>query len=397
MRELEVLGSGHLKLDFAEWKDFFEQELVEQVRAQLKALIEKALEAERDYHLQLSYYEHAPQCRLDYRNGYYFRDFLTTLGRLARLRIPRSRRGYRSQVLPRYQRRPQAVNELIRQAFLRGISTRQVGQVLQPVLGEAYSAQTVSNIIRDLDQQVEQFRRRPLRDQYVYLFLDGVVLKVRDLHRHMRRRVILVAYGITTTGRRELLAYQFAVNGESETSWTAFLQDLFLRGLEGSHLRLIITDGGKGLAAALPLVFPAIPVQLCWAHKLRNIADKVPRREGSCVAEAAAIYRAASKSEALAAFRHWKQHWQYRRPQAVACVERDLEALLHFFDVPAGHWKKVRTTNVIERAFREVRRRTRPMSSFTNLASCDRIVFGVLTHLNSSWERKPLPEFTQNA
>ncbi|HVH72199.1 MAG TPA: transposase, partial [Candidatus Dormibacteraeota bacterium] len=97
------------------------------------------------------------------------------------------------------------------------------------------------------------------------------------------------------------------------------------------------------------------------------------------------------------AFRHWKQLWQYRRPNAVACVERDLEALLHFFDVPAGHWKKVRTTNVIERAFREVRRRTRPMSSFSNLASCDRIVFGVLTHLNRSWERKPLPEFTQNA
>src|SRR5690242_12123140 len=154
MRELEVLSDGHLKLDFAEWKDFFEQELLEQVRSQLKALIEKALEAERDYHLQFDYYEHAPQCRLDYRNGYYFRDFLTTLGRLARLRIPRSRRGYRSQVLPRYQRRPQAVNELVRQAFLRGISTRQVGQVLQPVLGEAYSAQTISNITRDLDQQV---------------------------------------------------------------------------------------------------------------------------------------------------------------------------------------------------------------------------------------------------
>jgi putative transposase len=397
MRELEVLSDGHLKLDFAEWKDFFEQELLEQVRSQLKALIEKALEAERDYHLQFDYYEHAPQCRLDYRNGYYFRDFLTTLGRLARLRIPRSRRGYRSQVLPRYQRRPQAVNELVRQAFLRGISTRQVGQVLQPVLGEAYSAQTISNITRDLDQQVEQFRRRPLRDHYVYLFLDGVVLKVRDVHKHMRRRVILVAYGITTTGQRELLAYQFALNGESEISWTAFLQDLFLRGLQGNHLRLIVTDGGKGLAAALPLVFPSIPVQLCWAHKLRNIADKVPRREGSCVAEAAAIYRAASKSEALRAFGHWKQHWQYRRPNAVDCVERDLEALLHFFDVPAGHWKKVRTTNVIERAFREVRRRTRPMSSFTNLGSCDRIVFGVLTHLNRSWEHKPLPEFTQNA
>ncbi len=83
-------------------------------------------------------------------------------------------------------------------------------------------------------------------------------------------------------------------------------------------------------------------------------------------------------------------------PRGVACVERDLDSVLHFFEVPSGHWKKVRTTNVIERAFREVRRRTRPMSSFSNPASCDRIVFGVISHLNRSWERKPLPEFTQN-
>jgi len=91
----------------------------------------------------------------------------------------------------------------------------------------------------------------------------------------------------------------------------------------------------------------------------------------------------------------WKQHWQHRRPNAVACVERDLDALLNFFAVPQAHWIKVRTTNVIERAFREVRRRTRPMSSFSNLGSCDRIVYGITSHLNRSWERKPLFKFTQ--
>jgi len=105
MRELEVLGNGHLKLDFADWKEFFENEMTEQVRSQVKQMIEQALEAERDYYLQLGYYEHAPVCRLDYRNGYYFRDFVTRLGLLRRLRIPRTRKGFRSQVLPRYQRR----------------------------------------------------------------------------------------------------------------------------------------------------------------------------------------------------------------------------------------------------------------------------------------------------
>jgi Transposase, Mutator family len=110
-----------------------------------------------------------------------------------------------------------------------------------------------------------------------------------------------------------------------------------------------------------------------------------------------AIYRAANRRRAERAFRRWAKRWQKPRPKAVACVERDLEQLLNFFSMPQQHWKKVRTTNVIERAFREVRRRTRPMSSSTNPASCERIVFGVINHLNSSWEKKPLKEFTQNA
>ena len=349
---------------------------------------------EQDRHLQLGYYEHAPLSRLDYRNGFYFRDLVTQLGRLARVRVPRTRQGFRSQVLPRYQRRQQAVNNLILQAFLRGISTRQVGQVLEPVLGESYSAQTISNITRQLNQAVAHFHRRPLRDDYVYLFLDGVVLKVRDLAAKVRRRMVLVAYGVLPNGKRQILAYQFA-HGESEAAWLEFLQDLFLRGLTGKNLRLIVSDGGKGLRAALPVVYPRIPQQLCWAHKMRNLAGKVRRQEGCCVAEASAIYRASSKKQAQRAFQEWKRHWEHHRPRAVACVERDLENLLSFFEVPETHWRKVRTTNVIERAFREVRRRTRPMSSFSNTESCDRIIYGVISHLNRSWERKPFFQFTQ--
>ena len=395
MRELEVLVDGHLKLDLADCQEFFEQDLAERVRSAVKRRIEQALLAERDRYLDLGYYEHASAARVDYRNGYYFRDLTTKLGVLGRLKVPRTRGGFRSQFLPRYQRRQQAVNELVLAAFLRGISTRQVGQVLEPFLGECYSAQTISNITRQLDHAVAQFHRRPLRDDYVYLFLDGIVLKMRDLSAKVRRRMVLVAYGVLPNGQREILDYHFA-HGESEAAWLEFLQGLFLRGLQGKHLRRIVTDGGKGLRAALPVVFPQVPRQLCWAHKMRNIASKVGRHDGFCVAEASTIYRASSKNQALKAFRQWKQHWEQRRPTAVACVEHSLDELLNFFDLPEAHWKKLRTTNVIERAFREVRRRTRPMSSFTNLASCDRIVYGVLSHLNSSWERKPFFKFTQN-
>ena len=396
MRELEVLDRGHFKLEWEERKAFFEEELDEHVRSEVKRLLEEALEAERTSRVAVGRYVRDVETRCDSRNGYYRRDLGTRLGLLRGLRIPRARRGYPSALLPRYQRRQEAVHGLVREAFLRGISTRQVGPVLEPVLGEAYSAQTISRIARGLDAAVEKFHRRALRDEYLYLFLDGVVLKVRDGRGKVRRRVVLVAYGITLGGRREVLAYRLT-QGESEAAWTAFLQDLYLRGLEGRRLRLVISDGSTGLHAAVSLVYPQARVQRCWAHKLRNIADKVPKKEGSCVAQAAAIYRAPNRRQAEWALRRWAGRWRKRRPRAVACVERDLEELLRFFSVPKSHWKKVRTTNVIERAFREVRRRTRPMSSFTNPDSCDRIVFGVISHLNRSWERKPLKEFTQNA
>jgi len=221
MRELEVLDKGHLKLSWEDRKEFFEEELSEQVRSEVKRLLEEALEAERTDWLGVGRYVRDEGGRRDYRNGYYRRDLGTCLGLLRRLRVPRTRQGCRSQLLPRYQRRQESVNGLVREAFLRGVSTRQVGEVLEPVLGESYSPQTVSRIARGLDQAVAAFHQRRLRDEYVYIFLEGVVLKVRDACGPVRRRWVLVAYGITTQGRRELIAYQLA-RGESEASWTAF-------------------------------------------------------------------------------------------------------------------------------------------------------------------------------
>src|SRR5260370_16357867 len=177
---------------------------------------------------------------------------------------------------------------MIGEAFLGGISTGKVRDVLQPVVGETYSAQAISNITRQLDTAVQQFHRGALLDEYLYLFLDGIVLKVRDSARKVRRRMILVAYGVTRAGQRRVLAYQFPQD-ETQAASDQFLHGLYLRGLQGKALQLIVSDGGKGLQAALPFIFPNVPMHRCWGHKLRNIADKVSRQEGSCVAGAPAI------------------------------------------------------------------------------------------------------------
>jgi putative transposase len=378
-----------VKGDEEDWWGDLKQETIRVV----KRLLESAMEEELLECLRVGRYRRTG-LRRGYRNGYRQRNLLTEVGLVEHLRVPRDRGGdYQPEVMERYQRRQSRVNGLIREVFLAGVSTRRVGEVLAPVLGEAPSPQTVSRIVRTLDTEVRRYHSRHLPDHYQYLFLDGITLKVKGLT-GVKKRLVLCAYGITPEGQRELISFRQAA-AESEVHWEAFLRDLYNRGIEGKALRLVVTDGCPGLHRALDTIYPYVPRQRCWAHKLRNIASKLPRKyQDACLREAKMIYLSQTRREAVDLFRDWASEWRAVASRAVACLEDDLEELVSFLDRPQGHWKKIRTTNVIERAFREVRRRTRPMSCFQNTASVDRIIYGVITHLNQTWKEKPLCEFT---
>lgn len=362
----------------------------------VKRLLEGAMEGELLEQLRAGRYRRTG-LRQGYRNGYRRRSLLTELGLVEHLRVPRDREGrYRPTVLPRYQRRQEKVNSLVREMFLSGVSTRKVQEVVTPLLGPEVSAQTVSRITRSLDGEVQRYHQRSLPDCYQYLLLDGITLKVKGA-RGVKKRLVLCGYGITSQGQRELISFRQAT-AESEAQWEAFLRDLYDRGVRGRSLRLITTDGCPGLHRALDTVYPYVPRQRCWAHKLRNVAARLPRRhQEACLKEAKGVYQAPTRREAVARCRAWAAAWRGLAPKAVDCLERDLEELLPFLDCPQAHWPKVRTTNAIERAFREVRRRTKPMSCFQNPASVDRIIYGVIYHLNNAWKAKPLTEFTHNA
>jgi transposase-like protein len=299
-----------------------------------------------------------------------------------RLRSARTReKSFLPAGLKRFQRRAEEVSLLIREAFLRGISTRQVGRVVATITGETVSAQTVSKLTRDLDEAVRQFHQARLSDDYVYLFLDGVSLRVR---RPTGRKQVqmLVAYGIRQDGSRHLLAF-LRSQGEGQADWEALLQDLYRRGLEGRALQLILTDGCAGLAAAIRTVYPRVRHQRCWVHKMRNILEKARKCDYDEVkATAQAIYLAQSRAQAEAAFRRFRLRWQRRYPGVVQRLGRDLPELLSFFAFPRHLWRKLRTTNVIERCFVEVRRRTRPMVCFVNVESVDRIIYSIFQSFN---------------
>lgn len=385
---------GHFVADLKEtfWGDVY---------GRAKGALERYLEEEsarlRDRQVRCEPRKQEPT-RRGQRNGFYWRDFVCRFGTL-RLKIARTReRGFLPAGLERFQRRAADVMMLIREAFLRGISTRQVGRVVGIVTGEVVSAQTVSKLTRRLDHLVRAFHQARLTEEWAYLFLDGVSLRVR--RPGGRKRVqMLVAYGVRANGSRHLLAF-LRTQGESQAAWEGFLQDLYVRGLAGKNLLLIVTDGCPGLAAALQTVYPRVPHQRCWVHKMRNILEKVRQRDYDAVkADAQAIYRADGERLARRAFQRLRFRWHRHYPSMVRQLERDLPELLSFFRFPRHRWRKLRTTNVIERCFVEVRRRTRPMVCFVNVQSVDRIIYAIFNGLNENvrWKNRTLQLFTQAA
>ena len=253
-----------------------------------------------------------------------------------------------------------------------------------------------AGMTRDLDQAVKEFPRASLKDEWTYLFLDGVALKVRRPagRQHVQ---MLVAYGVRQNGNRQLLAF-LRTKGESQADWEALLNVLYHRGLKGDKLLLVVTDGCPGRAAAIQTVYPRAAHQRCWVHKMRNILDKVCKRDYDAVkTDAQAIYLADGLRSAQAAARAFCRRWRPLYASLVRQMERDLPELLAFFRFPKHLWRKLRTTNIIERCFVEVRRRTRPMVCFVNVKSVDRIIYSIFQRFNLEWKNRTLPVFTQAA
>jgi putative transposase len=319
----------------------------------------------------------------DRRNGYYRRHLLTELGDIE-LAVPRTRRYSPIGVIRAYARRTREIDRVILAGFVLGLSTRKVGETLLALLGRSVSPSTVSQVAKTLDAAVAAFHRRPLQNRYKALMLDGVVL-ARKTGAGALRRPVLVALGLRPDGKKEIIDFRLA-GSESAAEWEKFLSDLYRRGLTGDGLDMICVDGGAGLLAALPGVLPNIPVQRCWAHKIRNVLDKIRKADQPKVKRALhKIMNAANAPAARSAARRFAERFQDQYPGAVACLRNDLDELLTCFRYKSeADRRTVRTTNAVERRFREVRRRTRPMGTFQDKTSMDRILFAVFSHENKS-------------
>ena len=404
------VNRGLKEINAFEWEGDYRAE----ARNRLKELLEERMGEELGQYLGRARHERRegrdPE---DYRNGSYLRHLLTEIGDLI-LRIPRSRKGFMSKVLEAYKRRSRTVDQLIMACFVLGMSTRKVSTALLSLLGEKISASTVSEVAKRLDHAVRGYHRRKLGDGYRFLFFDGVVLKQKGAAK-VQKKIILCAYGITWEGKKEMIDFLLATS-ESQNAWEGFLRDLHERGLEGKLCELVTTDGGNGLRSALEVVYPRIARQHCWAHKMRNVLDKVKKADWEKVKkDLQRISHGKNRQAATQAYWSFCQKYRKAYPGAVKSLGSEIEDLLSFYQVKLSAkerqglkarelqraqmvlWRKIRTTNLIERAFREVKRRTRPMGVFVNRDSMERILYAVFFYYNSKGQEVPSFLFTQRA
>jgi transposase-like protein len=348
--------------------------------AGLKAF-RRAIEETMEVHVERSRLEALNGGMTDRRNGYYERHILTVLGDTAVL-VPRTRLASAASVLRAYARRTVDIDRLVMGCFVLGLSTRKVGEALLCILGERISPSTVSRVAKGLDDAVAAFHKRRLRDAYKVVLLDGVAL-TRKTGVGAVSRPVLVVMGITHDGRKEVIDFRLA-SSESEAEWDAFFTSLNDRGLKLADIELVCVDGGKGCLSALKTACPNVPIQRCWAHKIRNITDKVKKKDAEAVKIGLQkIYTAKDVVKARKASGEFVRRWEKVYPKAVKCLRGDIDDLLSFFRFKNEDWRKAtRTTNAIERRFREVRRRTRPMGVFSDKTSIERILFAVFTYEN---------------
>jgi transposase-like protein len=373
-----------MKLGSDEWTGEYRDAARHTIAAVLKGQMEEQIAG----HLSWVFQKGIP----DRRNGSYLRRVLTELGNVI-LTIPRTRRFIPHGIIAAYARRVREIDHLILACFLLGLSTRKVGVALLALLGERISAQTVSRVAMTLDDAVKAFHRRRITGSFRALILDGICIK-RKTGAGSLTRPVLVALGIRPDGRKEVIDFCLA-QAESGAAWNRFLTDLANRGMSAPEV--ICADGGEGLISILPDVYPTIPLQRCWAHKMRNILDKVPRKQQKVVKRGLVkIYSAQNLTEARIAAGRWMRSWIERYPKAVTCLQNDLEDLLICFQFDDADFRKaIRTTNAIERRFREVRRRTRPMGVFSNRTSIERILYAVFMYENINQGVYPVFVLTQ--
>jgi transposase-like protein len=368
--------TNHKRLD-EEGQAMIEELLQERLRLAIKYTLVQVLE-EVNAFVNASPYQRTPE-RRDQRNGSYERDLGTSMGVIEELPVPRTRNGFRTELFERYQRRQTELDEAILEMFVGGVSTARVGEVVEVLSGVDLSSSTVSRIFHSLDEEFKGWKSRPLQNRYLYVFADGTYFTV-IYGEEGCKMPILAVIGIDETGKRDVLAFTVGER-ENQHAWEDLLENLRSRGVQ--QIDLWITDGNQAMLNAIQSKFSGSQRQRCMKHKMENILSYVPEKHQESVrTELKAIFYQESRQKADQLVVAFIERYAAIYPSAIDCLKRDWEACLTFYRFPNQHWKFIRTTNVIERLFGEVKKRSHKMAAaFRNEDSCMLRFYAVIRSL----------------
>ena len=365
----------------------FEQDIERDVQARVregvKAVLEEVLQEEMTEHLEAGYRELTPTRRGE-RNGHYTRNLLTPAGKIERLEVPRDREGeFVTEVFERYKRMTGDVEEAVLEMYLSGISVRKIAGVTEALSKVRIGKDAVSRIASRLEEEQKAWRERPLGEkEYPYLYLDATYLKVR-WGPSVTSMALLACVGVDKEGLREVLAVEVA-GSEKGAAYASLLRGLLDRDLRG--VCLVVSDDHEGIKAAVAGELPGVEWQRCVVHFERNVLSHVPPSAMGEVAEdLKAIFKVRREKTALALAEKFIELYGSRFPKAVSVFEAGMNDALAYLRYPGSHHARIRTTNMLERLFEEVKRRTKVVGVFPNETSAATLATEIVLRSSEEW------------
>lgn len=348
----------------------------------LEEIFNQVLLAQSTEQLRAKPYERTDE-RTAYRNGTRERQLTTRVGKLT-LKVPRHRNGqFSTELFSRYQRSEQALVLAMMEMVVNGVSTRKIERITEELCGETFSKSTISNLCKNLDPIVHEFKTRPLKNHYPFILVDAIYLKVRENNR-VQSRGLLIAVGINKNGNREIIGFEIA-NTENESSWGDFFISLKERGLKDVHL--ITSDNHKGLVKAIRRHFQGATWQRCQTHFSKNILDATPKSlQPEVKEELRKLYDAVDIDSARSVRDQIIYKYEDRAPRAMTLLDEAFDDVTAVLTLPFKYRKKLRTTNMVERLNQEIRRRERVIRIFPNEASVIRLMGALLIELDEKWQ-----------
>ena len=346
----------------------------------LQSSLNKILQVESAEQIKAAPYERSKD-RTDSRNGTRERELNTRIGQIV-LQVPRHRNGsFKTLVFDNYSRSEAALIASMAEMVVNGVSTRKVSKVMETLCGTSFSKSTVSEVCRDLDKAVAEFRTRPLEGEYPFLTVDATYFKARENSRIISK-AFMIAYGTNAEGHREILGFGVYAN-ESAATWTEFLMGLKKRGLTG--VLMITSDAHEGILTAIGKVFPTVPWQRCQFHFIRNITDKAPKKyQIGLRTELQEMFNCKSIAEARKIRDRIIEDYRNVAEAAVSCLDDGFESSMTVMLLPVGLRRYYRTSNHIERLNKELKRRSKVIGVFPNEDSLLRLMGSVLIELHDA-------------